>query len=57
MTIIYAIPLIVSVSLVYSASRYEMPATILTHAVKVAAWIVCLMGVIYGVLAAVTMLL
>jgi hypothetical protein len=57
MTILYSIPLIVSVSLVYSASRYESPSVILTHSVKVAAWIVGLMGVIYGILAAVTMML
>jgi hypothetical protein len=57
MTILYSIPLIVSVSLVYSASRYEMPVVILTHAVKVAAWIVGLMGAIYGILAAVMLML
>lgn len=57
MTILYSIPLIVAVSLVYSASRYEPPTVILTHAVKVGVWIVGLMGMIYAVLAAVTMML
>ncbi|MCA9102270.1 MAG: hypothetical protein R3C10_07410 [Pirellulales bacterium] len=57
MVILYSIPLIVAVSLVYSASRYEPPVVIATHAVKTAGWIVGLMGAIYLILAAATTLL
>ena len=56
MTLLYSIPLIVSVSLVYAASRYEAPTAILTHALRMGALIVGLMGAIYAVLAAVTLL-
>lgn len=46
----YALPLIVAVSLVYSATRYERLLPILNHAVRFGAWIVGFMAVILGIL-------
>ena len=42
----YALPLIVSISLVYSATRHERFLPILGHAVRFAAWILAFMGII-----------
>ncbi len=47
----YALPLIVSVSLVYSATRYEAPQQIISGAIRMGAWIVAFMLVIFAVLA------
>jgi hypothetical protein len=46
----YALPLIVAVSLVYSATRHEEVGPILAHAVRIGIWIVGLMAVIFAVL-------
>jgi len=46
----YAIPLIVAVSLVYSATRHEEPREILHHAARIGAWIVGFMAVVLVVL-------
>jgi len=35
----YAVPLIVAISLVYAATRHELMAPILSHALRTAAWI------------------
>lgn len=35
----YALPLIVAVSLVYSATRHELPGPIVSGATRMAAWI------------------
>jgi len=43
-TIWYMVPLIVSVSLVYAATRHEYLAPILKHAVRFGAWISLFMG-------------
>lgn len=43
---LYALPLIISVSLVYAATRHERPRAILVHAVRVGIWIVAFMAVI-----------
>lgn len=42
----YALPLIVSVSLVYAATRHEAMDVILAHAVRAALWMVGLLGVV-----------
>lgn len=39
----YALPLIVVVSLVYSATRHELPAPIAVAAIRMAGWIVAFM--------------
>ncbi len=46
----YALPLIVAVSLVYAATRHEEMGPILSHAVRLGAWIVGIMAVIFVVL-------
>ncbi len=46
----YALPLIVAVSLVYSGTRYEDTKLILSHALRTAIWIVAFMAIIYGLL-------
>ena len=43
----YAIPLIVSISLVYGATRHEHLVPILTNAYKSALWIVIFMTIIF----------
>jgi hypothetical protein len=50
MTLWYALPLIVSVSLVYAATRHEEMKPILIHALRAAIWIVGFMAIIFGVL-------
>lgn len=46
----YAAPLIVSVSLVYAATRHEQMGPILVHAVRFGIWILVFMGVVAAVL-------
>ena len=46
----YILPLILSVSLVYGATRHELPRPILYHAYHTALWMVVFMGVIFAVL-------
>ena len=46
----YAVPLIVSVSLVCAATRHEQIGPILNHAVRFSLWIVVFMAVVMGVL-------
>ena len=46
----YALPLIVAVSLVYSATRHEQMRPILLHALRVGLWIVGFMAAIFVVL-------
>ena len=50
-TLWYALPLIVSVSLVCAATRHELMKPILQHAVRFAAWVLGFMVVIMGLLA------
>jgi len=50
----YAVPLIISVSLVYAATRHERTGPILRHAARTAVWIVGAMAVIFVVLWLVT---
>ena len=46
----YMIPLILSVSLVYGATRHELPGPILYHAWHTAVWMAVFMGGIFVVL-------
>ena len=46
----YALPLVIAVSLVYSATRHEQVVPILTHAERIGIWIVGFMAVILAVL-------
>src|SRR5258706_506784 len=50
----YIVPLIVSVSLVYGATRHELPRPILYHAWHTAVWMTVFMGGIFLVLWAVS---
>jgi len=46
----FAVPLIVSASLVYAATRHEDPGPIFAHAVRIGLWIVGFMAIIFAVL-------
>lgn len=46
----FLIPLAISISLVYNASRYELPAKILRRAAKLFAMIIGSMAIVLGVL-------
>lgn len=46
----YALPLVIAVSLVYSATRHELLRPILVHAFRVGVWIGCFMAVVFAVL-------
>lgn len=46
----YAIPLIVSISLVYAATRHEYMVPILAHALRFGLWICVFMAAVMGVL-------
>ncbi len=50
----YALPLIVSVSLVYAATRHEEMEAIVPHAARVAAWIAGFMAAVFVVLVILT---
>ncbi len=52
----YAVPLIVSVSLVCAATRHEEISAILDHAIRFGVWIVVFMAVVMGVLTLMGML-
>jgi hypothetical protein len=54
--LLYALPLIVTVSLVYSATRHEQLGPILLHAVRFAGWIVGFMALVMGILMALSWL-
>jgi len=46
----YAVPLVVSISLVYAATRHEEAGPILQHALRLGIWIVAFMAVVFGIL-------
>jgi Na+/alanine symporter len=46
----YALPLIVSVSLVYAATRHEAIDQIVRHATRIGAWILGFMLIVFAVL-------
>jgi len=56
MNLWYALPLIVSVSLVCAATRHEEFGPILQHAMRFGLWIVVFMAVVMGVLTLLGML-
>ena len=45
----YFLPLLVSVSLAYAATRHELLQPILAHALRFALWIIVFMGVVFGI--------
>ena len=53
----FALPLIVAVSLVYSATRHERMGPILEHAVRFAIWIVGFMAIVLVVFLALSWLI
>lgn len=44
MNLWHAVPLVVSISLVWSATRHELMPAILRHAVRFAVWVLAFMG-------------
>lgn len=46
----YALPLVIVVSLVYSATRHEEMKPILQHALRIGVWIVGFMLIVFAVL-------
>lgn len=46
----YALPLIVSLSLVYAATRHERMEPILIHALRIGVWIIGFMAIVFAVL-------
>jgi hypothetical protein len=46
----YAVPLVVSISLVYAATRHEEFGPILVHAVRFALWIVVFMAIVLAII-------
>jgi len=52
----YAVPIIVSVSLVYAATRHEEMGPILVHAGRFAVWIVAFMAIVFAALQAMSWL-
>lgn len=46
----YAVPLIVSVSLVYAATRHEHLGPIFAHSLRIGLWIVGFMAIIFAIL-------
>jgi hypothetical protein len=46
----YSLPLIVVISLVYAATRHELMAPILEHAVRFGLWVIGFMAVVFVVL-------
>jgi len=51
MNLWYALPLIVSVSLVCAATRHEQISPILNHAIRFGVWIAVFMGAVMALLA------
>jgi hypothetical protein len=45
----FALPLIVSISLVYSATRHEAMRPIFIHAIRFGAWLVAIMAILAGI--------
>jgi hypothetical protein len=44
----FAVPIIVSVSLVYAATRHEQMGPIVVHATRFAVWIVVFMAIVFA---------
>ena len=52
----YCLPLIVSISLVYGATRHELMPQILDHSVRFGVWIITFMAAIFAVTVIITWL-
>ena len=52
----YYLPLLVAISLVYGATRHELPGPILKHAWHTAVWMTTFIGAIFVVVLALTWL-
>jgi hypothetical protein len=52
----FALPIIASVSLVYSATRHEEMGPIVVHAARFAVWIFVFMAIVFAVLQAMSWL-
>jgi hypothetical protein len=50
----YLLPLLVSVSLVYAATRHELMGPILVHAARFAVWMIVFMAVVFVVIYLIT---
>ncbi len=50
----FSLPLIVTVSLVYAATRHELMGPILSHTVRIGVWIVGFMMIVLAVLLAIS---
>lgn len=50
----HAIPLIVSISLVYAGTRNELPKPIIEHAVRFGIWMIGFLGVAAAILFAIS---
>lgn len=48
--IIYAIPLVITVSLVYGATRHERMSEIVSHSIRSIIWIVAFMAIILAII-------
>ncbi len=48
--LLYYVPLIISISLVFGATRHENPQLILTHSFHTGRWITGFMGIIFALL-------
>lgn len=46
----YLVPLVVSISLVYAATRHELVDEIVKHAIRFGIWIVGFMGVVFALI-------
>ncbi len=55
--LLYAVPLILAISLVYGATRHELIGPILHNAFRAATWIVGFMAIIFGILLVVSWML
>lgn len=50
----YYLPLLVAISLVYGATRHELPGAILRHAWQTAVWMTSFIGLIFLIIFALT---
>jgi hypothetical protein len=50
----YYLPLLVAISLVYGATRHELPGAILRHAWHTAVWMTSFIGLIFLIILALT---
>ena len=46
----FAVPLLISISLVYGATRHEYPRPILEHAIRFGGWMLSFLGILFVVI-------